>query len=106
MKNKETKIQIVEDSPTQAVRLKNFLEQNGYRVEWAENGREGLSVVREFQPDLIICDVIMPEMGGMLFAGRLKKMRKRTAFPLSFLPASPIPRRLSRGWSAGRTTSC
>lgn len=47
--------------------LKSYLTQEGYRVVTASNGREGLFVARQEKPDLILLDVMMPEMGGYEF---------------------------------------
>jgi len=57
-------ILIVEDSLTQAVELRELLQEHGYRVTVANSGQEGLAAARERKPDLIITDVIMPVMDG------------------------------------------
>src|SRR5439155_13921786 len=49
---------------TQAASLEAILEEEGYKVRVAQNGRAGLAEVRSFQPALVISDVVMPEMGG------------------------------------------
>ena len=58
------KILIAEDSPTQAQLLRHLLEQQGYEVRVAANGRLALEMVPQFQPALVISDVVMPEMDG------------------------------------------
>jgi CheY-like chemotaxis protein len=60
----QQRILVVEDSPTQAQRMRLLLEGEGYEVEMAANGKEGLQKVRSAPPDLIISDVTMPEMDG------------------------------------------
>src|SRR5688500_8561691 len=55
---------IAEDSPTQARRLQYILEQRGYSVRAAANGRLALEAARRQRPTLIISDVVMPEMDG------------------------------------------
>ncbi|HEX4120749.1 MAG TPA: response regulator [Verrucomicrobiae bacterium] len=57
-------ILIAEDSPTQAQRLQHVLEQHGYHVTHAANGRLALAAARRLRPTLIISDVVMPEMDG------------------------------------------
>ena len=56
----ERTILVAEDSPTQAERLCLLLEGEGYRVDVAVNGREGLELAQSAPPDLIISDVVMP----------------------------------------------
>ncbi len=68
----ERRILVVEDSPTQAEHLRLLLQGEGYRVEMARNGREGLDRVRRIRPDLIISDVVMPEMDGSAFCEAVK----------------------------------
>lgn len=55
---------VVDDSATEIHLLKKILIREGYRVEIASNGREGLEKARALMPDLIIMDIVMPEMDG------------------------------------------
>lgn len=59
-----TKIAIIEDDPTinQMYRMK--FEATGFDVQLADNGRRGVELVKDFQPDLILLDLQMPEMNG------------------------------------------
>ena len=55
-------ILIAEDSPTQAERLRSVLAGGGYRVRVARDGRRALDAVRERAPDLVLSDILMPEL--------------------------------------------
>ncbi|MDN5275560.1 MAG: Two component transcriptional regulator, winged helix [Candidatus Saccharibacteria bacterium] len=59
-----TKIAIIEDDPVinQMYRMK--FEADGYDVQLANNGKRGVAMVEEFQPDIILMDLQMPEMNG------------------------------------------
>ncbi|MCB9820119.1 response regulator [Candidatus Nomurabacteria bacterium] len=59
-----TRIAIIEDDQTisQMYRLK--FENENFDVQWASNGRDGVELVREFLPDIILLDLQMPEMNG------------------------------------------
>ena len=57
-------ILIVEDSPTQAVRLQYILEGHGFKVMITQNGKEALEKLRNHQFTMVISDVVMPEMNG------------------------------------------
>lgn len=70
---KAVRILVVEDSPTQAEQLKFLLEQYGYSVSTAGNGREGLAIAREIKPTVVISDILMPEMDGYELAIELKR---------------------------------
>ncbi len=59
-----TKIAIIEDDPVinQMYRMK--FEADGFEVQLADNGNRGVALVEKFQPDMILLDLQMPEMGG------------------------------------------
>ena len=60
------RILVVDDRPDLAVTLRMLLERAGHEVLTAENGRQGLRTFFEARPDLVVLDVLMPE----LMAGR------------------------------------
>jgi DNA-binding response OmpR family regulator len=60
-------ILVVDDKEELRVLLKSYLEQEGFRVVTAVNGREALFVARQEKPNLIVLDLMMPEMGGYEF---------------------------------------
>ncbi len=57
-------ILLIEDNKDILENLTEYLELEGYKVLFASNGKEGLELAIKFIPDLIICDVLMPEMDG------------------------------------------
>ncbi len=63
---------IVEDDQAIAESLSAFLKNKGYGVQWAENGREGLDKVHHQSYDVIIADIMMPEMNGISFLEKSK----------------------------------
>ncbi|MEN9562633.1 MAG: Alkaline phosphatase synthesis transcriptional regulatory protein SphR, partial [Chloroflexota bacterium] len=60
-------ILIVDDEKRMVSLLKSYLEQEGYRVVVAYNGREALEATRKETPDLVVLDIMMPEMNGYDF---------------------------------------
>ena len=75
-------ILIVDDSPTEAHVLKGMLEKNGFDVETAENGTEGIERARELKPDLILMDVVMPGLNGFQATRQLTKGAETAAIPV------------------------
>jgi CheY-like chemotaxis protein len=75
-------ILVVEDSTTQALHLQALLEQEGLKVELARDGRAGLQMAQQLQPDLIVLDVQMPEMNGFQVCRRLKEARETADIPV------------------------
>lgn len=81
------KILIIEDQTPMRRNLALMLELEGYKTCVAENGRIGVEVARREQPDLILCDVMMPELDGY---GVIQSLREDDAFdntPFIFLTA-------------------
>jgi len=78
-------ILIVDDSPTQAKLLEQVLGAHGYRVCVALNGSEALEQVTGRRPDLIISDILMPEMDGFEFCRRVRGMEEVKSTPIILL---------------------
>ena len=91
---------IAEDSPTQAASLQAMLEEYGYQVRVANNGRLALDAIREHKPDLVISDVVMPEMDGFDFCRALKDDPGLKDIPVVLLTALSDPQDIVRGLSA------
>lgn len=58
------RILLIEDEPALRLTFRHILEGNGHEVQDAENGRVGLELCRQNRPDLVITDVVMPELSG------------------------------------------
>lgn len=81
-------ILVIDDDDAIRANLKRFLHLEGYRVEEAADGTAGLVRVHEASPDLILCDVMMPEMDGFEVCRRLRADPATSAIPFIFLTAS------------------
>lgn len=73
----KAKIILAEDSPTQAIQIEALLEDAGYAVKVAENGRLALDLVREDKPDMVVTDLEMPEMNGLELVSALQQEFQR-----------------------------
>ena len=80
-------ILVVEDSPTQAEQIKYLLEEKGYAVMVAANGKEGFEVAKKFRPTIIISDIVMPVMDGYELAEKIKKDKDVKNIPIIFVTA-------------------
>ena len=78
-------ILIVEDSATQAEQLRYTLEQHGYHLSTARNGREALAAIRANPPTLVISDIVMPEMDGYQLCGHIKQDDELKNIPVILL---------------------
>ncbi len=77
----------VEDSPTQAEKLRFVLEQQGYQVTLARNGKQALAALNGYQPALVISDINMPEMNGYELCQQLKANENTRPIPVVLVTA-------------------
>lgn len=94
-------ILIVEDSPTQTKLLRSILEENGYIVYSANNGARALESVRHTKPNLIITDIIMPEMDGFALCTAIKSDSYLKSIPVMLLTSLSDPQDVIKGLQAG-----
>jgi len=81
------KILLVDDEPDIIELIQYHLEKEGYLVKTAKNGVEGLKVAKSFVPDLILLDVMMPEMDGIEACIELRKDNILNSTLIAFLTA-------------------
>jgi DNA-binding response OmpR family regulator len=85
---------IVEDDDLIRERLVKALTFEGYQAMDAENGRVGLELIDKDKPDLVICDILMPELGGFDFVSVLRSRPETRTVPIIMLTA--LSERLSQ----------
>ncbi len=81
----EVNVLVVEDSPTQALQLKNALETNKLHVTIAKDGVDGLEALHAHIPQVIISDIIMPRMDGYEFCRHVKSDERFKDIPVILL---------------------
>jgi len=81
------KILVVDDQPINVQLLKRKLEREGMIVATSYSGREALDMVKADKPDLILLDVMMPEMDGIEVCQRLQADKETKAIPVIFITA-------------------
>src|SRR5260370_38270630 len=81
------KILVIEDEPEMRRNLATILRLENFQPLTAENGRVGLESVRTNKPDLILCDVMMPELDGYSVIAALRADTETIAIPFIFLTA-------------------
>jgi PAS domain S-box-containing protein len=83
----QAEILIVDDTPENLRLLTKLLSKQGYQIRLAPNGEQALAVVENNMPDLIILDIIMPNMDGYTVCERLKANESTRDIPVIFLSA-------------------
>lgn len=99
--NEQTpRLLLVEDNPDMLDFLGNLLGSK-YRILKAINGREGLQIARNHPVDLILSDVMMPEMDGLEFCNQLKSDLNTSHIPVVLLTAKGLEEHLMDGYETG-----
>jgi CheY-like chemotaxis protein len=88
MPDGERRVLVVDDDPSIQGFLAEALADEGYRVRTAANGREALAILGEWRPDLILLDLMMPEMDGWAFRGEQRAMPAVSDVPVIVLSAT------------------
>ncbi|MDQ1349790.1 MAG: two-component system, OmpR family, response regulator [Acidobacteriota bacterium] len=87
------KIMYVEDDPDlRKIVAVSLAAKGGFIVQVCDSGEQALKQVGEFQPDLIIMDVIMEEMDGLETLGELRKLPEAEAIPVFFMTSRVFPK--------------
>ncbi len=93
-------ILIVEDSATQAQLLRHVLDEHGYSTLVAGSGREAMEILGSHRPDLILSDIVMPEMDGYELTRKIKRHPALKSIPVILLTALTDPEDIVRGLDA------
>ncbi len=101
MTTPETRILIAEDSAIQAETLRRTLVAEGYSVAVAKDGAEGLKMAKEYRPELVITDVLMPEMDGFELCRNIKKDAEMGSTPVILLTSLSDPTDVISGLECG-----
>jgi DNA-binding NarL/FixJ family response regulator len=97
----QRQLMLVDDDPNLILLVKDYLEFRGYRVMTAENGVQALELLAEEIPDLIICDVMMPEMDGYTLVEHIRENPATEWVPVLFLSAKGQSQDRVKGLNTG-----
>jgi signal transduction histidine kinase len=84
-------ILVVDDSPDNLFLVQTILEEEGYEISLAEDGRVALDLIEQSPPDLVLLDVMMPEMDGFEVTKRIRENPKLPFMPILLITAFDQP---------------
>ncbi len=96
-----TKILVIEDEQHMRLNILEMLEYEGFETIGAENGHIGVQLAKEHLPDLILCDVVMPELNGYGVLAELHRDPLTATIPFIFLTAQATMDNLREGMNLG-----
>jgi len=100
-KNNGIVILIAEDSPTQVEKLQYLLDEHGYAVVTAPDGKQALAAARRRTPSLVISDIVMPEMDGYELCKAIKSDEALRDVPVILLTTLSDVRDIMKGLECG-----
>ena len=95
------KILMIEDDPNLSETIGDIFETEGYKVVTAVDGSEGLRKVKEDKPDLLILDIMLPDMDGIEVCRYLRADPKTAHLPIIMLTARTLPEEQKIGFETG-----
>ena len=95
------KILLIEDEEIMIELLEKKLAQEGYEVSVARDGEEGLRLMREIWPDLVLLDIILPKMGGFDVLKEMNKNPSLKKIPVIIISNSGQPVELNKALKLG-----
>ncbi|MEN8189385.1 MAG: response regulator, partial [Thermodesulfobacteriota bacterium] len=87
MKQEQASILVIDDELIVRRLVQSVLEGEGYRVFSASSGMQGLKTARQFQPDLVLLDIVLPDMDGYEVWRMIKESNDLSATPVIFITA-------------------
>ncbi|NJN06453.1 MAG: response regulator transcription factor [Richelia sp. RM2_1_2] len=95
------KILVVDDDLGTRLSISDYLELSGYKVMTANDGQEGLMMVNKHHPDLIVTDIIMPQMNGYELVRRVRQKVEFRLLPVILLTARTQTQERILGYQSG-----
>jgi len=99
--NDPARIAIIDDERYTLRHLRDVLAAEGFQVETAEDGAEGLALVRAARPDLVLLDLVMPDLDGLTVCRQLRADPTLSAMPIIVLTARYEPENVEQAFKAG-----
>jgi len=94
-------ILLVDDEPNIVMSLEFLMRKNGYQVGIARNGTEALAALAQTPYNLVLLDVMMPDVDGYQVCRQLRQRPDRAATKVIFLSAKSQPADVQKGYDAG-----
>lgn len=95
------KVLIVDDEPNILMSLEFLMKKQGYKVFIARDGHEALDIIRQETPDLIILDIMMPEVDGYEVCRHIRESNEFPQTRIVFLSAKSKSSEIEKGYQIG-----
>lgn len=97
----KSKILIVDDEPNILLSLEFLMKKSGYEVFIARDGSEALEIIQKYTPDLVLLDIMMPEVDGYEVCQFIRKNQALANIKVVFLTAKSRQEDIDKGYAMG-----
>lgn len=97
------RVLLIDDDQTNLEFMRQLLRMEGHELVWAADGEQGLALLRQLRPDLIICDVIMPHLGGYAVLETVRADPQLAGIPVLLFSAAMDEEARAMGMRRGAT---
>jgi DNA-binding response OmpR family regulator len=97
------RVLLIDDDRTALDFMRKVMQIEGHELDWAADGEQGLALARQFNPQLVICDVIMPRLGGYAVLETLRADSKLAGVPVLLFSAAMNEQARAIGLRRGAT---
>lgn len=94
---------VIDDDITTRILVRASLEQAGFEVEEAEDGEPGLSLFQKIHPDIVLLDVMMPEMDGFITCQKIRELPESEHIPIVMVTGLEDTESINRAYEVGAT---
>lgn len=101
VKSEANKIVVVDDDPYILMSLEFLMKKNGFNVLVARNGTEAKAIIDEFIPDIVLLDIMMPDVNGYEICRYIKSQKKLVDCKVIFLSAKSTEADIQKGYDLG-----
>lgn len=101
LRKNQPNILIVDDIPENLFLLGKTLQREGYDISYASNGEQAIKIAKKLKPDLILLDVLMPNMNGYEVCKIIKETKETSSIPVIFLTALSDSAQVIEGFKVG-----
>ena len=98
---KKYNVLIIDDTPKNIQVVGNFLQNEGYVLSFATTGEEAMNILSKEIPDIILLDVIMPEINGFDLCEKIKSIDEYKKIPILFLTIKTDSESIIKGFDSG-----
>ncbi len=97
------RVLLIDDDQSNLHFMQQLLRMDGHELTWAADGQQGIALVKQFRPELIICDVIMPHLGGYAVLETVRADRQFAEIPVLLFSAAMDEEARAMGLRRGAT---